>query len=101
MGALNPDSLKTSQKKRALRAINLIKKTDLKNKREEVRRWKNPEILQNQRRRILADHLPGRFFTSLIIDAREGRDVAIYDVPGAYLNADIPEYKVILLNIEG
>ena len=40
-------------------------------------------------------------FTSLIIDAREGRDVEIYDVPGAYLNADIPEDKFILLNIEG
>ena len=41
------------------------------------------------------------FFTSLIIDARKGRDVAIYDVPGAYLNADIPEDNVVLLNIQG
>ena len=40
-------------------------------------------------------------FTSLIIDAHEGIDVAIFDVPGAYLNANIPEDKFILLNIEG
>ena len=27
--------------------------------------------------------------------------MAIFDVPRAYLNADIPEDKVVLLNIEG
>ena len=27
--------------------------------------------------------------------------MAIFDVPGAYLNADIPEDKFIILNIEG
>ena len=59
------------------------------------------EILHNQRRRILTDHLPGIFFTGLIIDAHEGRDVVIFDVPGAYLNADMPEDKLILLKIEG
>ena len=40
-------------------------------------------------------------FVSLIIDAREGINVEISDVPGAFLDADIPEDKVILLNIEG
>ena len=40
-------------------------------------------------------------FTSLIIDAHERRDVSIFDVPGAYLNADTTEYKFILLKIEG
>ena len=60
-----------------------------------------PEILHNQRRRILTNHLLGIFFTSLIIDSHEGRDVVIFDVPGAYLNADMPEYKLILLKIEG
>ena len=27
--------------------------------------------------------------TTLLIDAHEGRDVAIFDVPGAYLHADL------------
>ena len=40
-------------------------------------------------------------FTSLIIYAHEGRDLEIFDVPGAYLNADIPEDKFILLKIDG
>ena len=40
-------------------------------------------------------------FTSLIIDSHEGRDMVIFDVPGAYLNADMPEDKLILLKIEG
>ena len=36
--------------------------------------------------------------TSLVIDAKEGRDVAIFGVPGAYLNAFLPDssYEVIL-----
>ena len=30
------------------------------------------------------------FFTNLIINAHEGIKVAIFDVPGAYLHADMP-----------
>ena len=41
------------------------------------------------------------FITNLIIDAHEGIDVEVFDVPGAYLNADMPEDKFIILNIEG
>ena len=39
-------------------------------------------------------------FNSIIINAWEGRDVEIFDVPGAYLNADIPEDKFILIKTE-
>ena len=41
--------------------------------------------------------------TSLIIDAYEGRDVASFDVPGAYLHAKMPNEngKQILLKIKG
>ena len=28
---------------------------------------------------------------TLVVDAYEGQDVTIFDVPGAYLNADIPD----------
>ena len=38
-------------------------------------------------------------FTSLIIGAHEGRDVVVFDVPGAYLNADMPEEKFAILNL--
>ena len=38
---------------------------------------------------------------SLVIDALEGRDIAIFDVPGVYLWADIPEEKEAILKLKG
>ena len=40
-------------------------------------------------------------FTSIIIDTQKGIDVEFFDAPGAYLNADTPEDKLIILKIEG
>ena len=34
---------------------------------------------------------------TLLIDANEGRDVAIFDVPGAYLQAEMPREKKLLM----
>ena len=102
MESLNPESLTRSQKKGALRAINPIKE-----------KWSG-----KLKGRTCADGRPQRcyitkedaplptiplkaLFTSLIIDAHIGIDVEIFVVPGAYLSADIPEDKFILLNIEG
>ena len=41
--------------------------------------------------------------TSLIIDAYKGKDVGSFDVPGAYLDAKVPnkDGKQILLKIKG
>ena len=36
----------------------------------------------------------------LLIIAYEERDVAIFDIPGAYLHADIPKEKFTTLKIE-
>ena len=36
-----------------------------------------------------------------MIDAQEVRGVVIFDVPGAYLNTDMPEYEFIFLKIKG
>ena len=38
-------------------------------------------------------------FSSLVIDANEGRDIANFDIPGAYLHSNIPEYNHILLKV--
>ena len=38
---------------------------------------------------------------TLLIDAFEERDVAIFDVPGAYLHAKMPKDKQILLKLRG
>ena len=41
--------------------------------------------------------------TGLAIDAYESRDVAIVDIPGAYLHADMPqtEGETVLVKLEG
>ena len=39
--------------------------------------------------------------TTLAIDAFEERDVAIFDVLDAYLNADMPSDKIVLIKFEG
>ena len=40
-------------------------------------------------------------FCTLIVDAHEKRDVATFDVPGAYLHEDIPKDKRILTKLRG
>ena len=40
-------------------------------------------------------------FTILIIDTNKVRDMDIFDVPGAYFNADMTKDKCIILNTEG
>ena len=44
--------------------------------------------------------LESLFFT-LIIDEHEGRNIATFDVPGAYLHAEIPKDKRILMKFRG
>ena len=39
--------------------------------------------------------------TTLVIDAMERRDAAVFDVPGAYLQTPMPEDKNILMVIRG
>ena len=41
------------------------------------------------------------YMTSLVIDAYEERDIAIYDIPGAYLHAEMPEDKTMILKLKG
>ena len=38
-------------------------------------------------------------FISLVIDTHEGRDIATFDIPGAYLRGEMPEDKQILLKL--
>ena len=39
--------------------------------------------------------------TTLVIDAYEGKDVAVADVPGAYLHAKFPQDKKVVLKLTG
>ena len=102
MGALDPDSLTRSHKKGSLGAINLIE--EKRSGKLKGRKYKDgqPErcYITKEDASSLTISLE-YFFTSIIIDAHEGRDVVIFDFPGTYLNTDMPEDKFILLNIEG
>ena len=40
-------------------------------------------------------------FVTLIIDAKENRDVVIFDVPGAYLHAEMLIERIVLLKLHG
>ena len=98
---IDPDSLSAEQRKKALRTVNLIKQ-------------KRNKVLKG---RLCANGSPHRRFVpreearsptislealmvSLMIDAYENRKVSIVDVPGAYLQTDIPEGKFVLLLLE-
>jgi len=100
VGSLDPDKLTPEQKRRALPAVNLIKE-------------KLNGIIKG---RTCADGSPQRGYipceeatsatlfldallVSLVIDALEGRDIAIFDVPRAYLWADMPEEKEAILKL--
>ena len=101
-GRTDPDKLSPKQKKGALRAVNLIKE-------KRCGRLKGRACADGSKQRA---YIPREEATSptvsmealtasLVIDAHEKRAVAIFDVPGAYLNADMPEDKFVILKLEG
>ena len=102
MGALNPESLTISKNKGALRAINLIKEKWIRKLKGRKCAYGRPQRCYITKEDASSPTIYLEyFFTRIIIDAHEGRDVAIFDIPRAYLNDDIPEDKLVLLNIEG
>ena len=41
-------------------------------------------------------------FTTLIIDAKESRDIATFDVPGAFIQPELPKGTImVLLKLKG
>ena len=99
MEKIKYNDLTKEQKRRALRAINLIKE-----KRNGVLKGRT---VADGRAQI--DYVPKEEATSpalghetyivtAVIDAREGRDVELFDVPGAYLHAIFD--KFVLLKFE-
>ena len=37
----------------------------------------------------------------MMMDVLEGRDIAVFDIPGAYLHAEMPEDKIVLMKFRG
>ena len=100
------NTLTPSEKKKALRAVNLIKE-----KREGKLKGRTCVNGSQQRRYLKPDESVASptanfesLITTLLIDAYEERDIATYDVPGAYLHADIgkkEDGERTLMKLEG
>ena len=68
---------------------------------KDVRGWYTTNMLHTQIVCIVTNNISGIPIFILIINAHEGKYVAVFDVPRAYLNADIPEGKFVIFKIEG
>jgi len=102
LGRIHPDSLSHDQKRRALRAVNLIKL-------KRCGKMKGCTCADGSTERNYVPReeasSPTLYFEALmgilLINAFEECDTAIFDVPGAYLHARIPDDKFAILKIEG
>jgi hypothetical protein len=102
LGRLTPENLTHEQKRNALRAVNLIKI-----KRDGKIKGRTCADGSTQRKYVPRDEASSptlsleALMAILLINAYEQRDTAIFDVPGAYLHAKIPDDKFAILKIEG
>jgi hypothetical protein len=98
--AVDAGTLATKQKKGALRAINLIKeKLDGALKGRSCADGRPQRALYTKEQAASPTVSTDALMISLMIDAKERRDVATADVVGAYLLVDMDEY--VLLKLTG
>ena len=100
---IDPTTLTKDEKQRAMEAVNLIKEKrcgkikgrTCANGSTQRRFLGEGESVSSPTVSIEA------LFSTLVIDALERRDVAVFDVPGAYLHAKMPKGKKELLKMRG
>ena len=100
---IDPDLLSKEEKSRALDAVNLIKQKrngNIKgrtcaNGAKQRRYVKEGEIISSPTASLES------IIATLVIDAYEERYSVIADVPGAYLHAEMPPNKRVLLKLKG
>ena len=99
--AVDPKTLTPDDIAKALEAVNLIKK-----KRSGVVKGRSCLNRSNQWKYLRENESIASptcqleaLFLSLIIDVMEKSDVAVFDIPGAYLHAEIPEDKKVLMKL--
>ena len=100
VGPIDPDKLPLEIKRAALETINLIKDKRCGNIKGRTCANGNKQRKYLKEGETVASPTVSTeaLFTTMIIDIFEGRDVAIFDVPNAYLHAKMPQEKNILLN---
>ena len=101
-GPQNPKIMHQQEKYRALRAVNLIKE----------KRWGKIKGMTWADGSCQCTYIPKEeatvptiileaLFASLLIDAHKGRALHTFDIPGSYLHASTPDYKVVYMKYEG
>ena len=96
---INPESLSVEEKMRAMEAVNFIKEKrcgkikgrSCANGSQQKKYLKEDESYSSPTCQ-LESHT-----STLVIDAYEKRDVAIFDIPGAYLHAETPKDKKMIM----
>jgi hypothetical protein len=98
----DPDKLTPDEKGHALRAINLIKEKRCGKINGRTVADGRPTRKHIPREEATSPTIAlASLFTTMIIDAQEGRAVQTFDVPGACLHADMPKDKRVLLKLTG
>ena len=89
--AINPDTLSSEDKAKSINAVNLIKQ-----KRDGTIKGRTCADGSKQRRYLGKDESLASptvslelLFTTLVIDAHEERYIATFNIPGAYLHAEM------------
>ena len=100
LGELEPNSLKTPQK-----GITISNKLDKRKRYGNIKgitcAYGRPQRCYITKEESSSPTISlEAIFTSLNIDAHKWREIAFFDVPGAHLNADIPEGKFVILKLK-
>ena len=103
VAAINNSELTENDKKRALDTVNLIKvkRSGTVKGRTCANGSKEQYYLPEGDSVASPTASIEAIVSTLLIDIFEGRDVAIYDIPGAYLHAEMPEEHRVILKIKG
>lgn len=92
--------LTKEQKQSALQAMSMIKEKRCgKIKRQTVADGRSQQSLYSKEERVLHTVFTSALMLLIMINAKEGRDVATVDVAGVYLHADLDKFT--LLKVEG
>ena len=98
--AIDPDLLSVEDKVKALNAVNLKKKIDETIKGTTCADGRNQKrYLGNDESIALPTIYLGSLFTTLVIDLYEEHDIATFEIPGAYLHAEMPADKNVILKL--
>ena len=95
------EELTTKDKKEALEAVSIIaqKRSGKIKGRTCANGSGQRKFLKNDENYASSTASLESIMTTLVIDAHEGRDIAIADVPGAYLHAEFQESKNVILRM--